>query len=88
MLPVCEIFLFFFVTGLGFLWLGNMPFDSQSSGILPRFYLLPLIPAALAAGWLAAGISGTFAVSADVLNDASSRVAYSVGHQVRTREVP
>ncbi len=43
--------LFFAASGAGFLILGNMPFDSQSTGILPRFYLMSSIPLILAAGF-------------------------------------
>jgi tetratricopeptide (TPR) repeat protein len=39
----------FLCSGLGFLILGNLPFDAQSSGILPRFFLLSAVPLALAA---------------------------------------
>lgn len=39
-----------FVSGIGFLWLGNPPFDAQTSGALLRFSLLPWI----AGAWLAA----------------------------------
>ncbi|OGR84744.1 MAG: hypothetical protein A2901_01300 [Elusimicrobia bacterium RIFCSPLOWO2_01_FULL_54_10] len=38
----------FLVSGIGFLLLGNIPFDAQSSGILPRFFILPWISFALA----------------------------------------
>lgn len=39
----------FFFSGPFFLFLGNPPFDPQTSGALERFYLLPLICLALAA---------------------------------------
>ena len=45
-----AFFAWFAAAGPGFLVLGNMPFDAQSSGILPRFYLLPALALALAAG--------------------------------------
>lgn len=45
-----AFFILFFLSGLGFLLLGNLPFDSQSTGILPRFYLMPAIPFVLAVG--------------------------------------
>ena len=46
---ICLPFLaVFFLSGIGFLLLGNLPFDSQSSGILPRFFMLPWIPFVLA----------------------------------------
>jgi len=40
----------FAVTGPFFFWLGNLPFDAQSSGLLVRFYVAPLVFAALLAG--------------------------------------
>ena len=46
-LPFLVLFL---SAGPGFLILGNLPFDAQSNGILPRFFLLPAIPMALAVG--------------------------------------
>ncbi|MBI4063016.1 MAG: DUF2723 domain-containing protein [Elusimicrobia bacterium] len=39
----------FLFSGPFFLWLGNPPFDAQTSGALERFYLLPLLCLALAA---------------------------------------
>lgn len=42
--------LFLFFTGPFFLLLGNPPFDPELEGALPRFYLLSLLPLALAAG--------------------------------------
>ncbi len=49
----CLAFLaFFLMSGIGFLVLGNLPFDAQSNGILPRFYMLPAIPLALALAYL------------------------------------
>lgn len=44
-------FLFFAASGAGFLILGNMPFDAQSTGILPRFYLMSSVPLILSAGF-------------------------------------
>lgn len=49
-LQVFAFFVLFIVSGLGFLVLGNLPFDSQSSGILPRFYLMSAIPFVFAIG--------------------------------------
>ncbi len=40
----------FLISGIGFLLLGNLPFDAQSNGILPRFFMLPMIPFCLALG--------------------------------------
>lgn len=43
-----PFFTVFVISGIGFLLLGNLPFDSQSSGVLPRFFMLPWIPFVLA----------------------------------------
>lgn len=42
---------FFLLCGPGFLILGNLPFDAQSNGILPRFYLMSMVPLVLACGF-------------------------------------
>ncbi|MBI4396908.1 MAG: DUF2723 domain-containing protein [Elusimicrobia bacterium] len=40
-----------FFTGPFFAWLGNLPFDGQSDGVLERFYILPVTFAVFFAGW-------------------------------------
>ncbi|MBI4249623.1 MAG: tetratricopeptide repeat protein, partial [Elusimicrobia bacterium] len=42
---------FLFFTGPFFLLLGNPPFTTELDGVLPRFYLLPVLWFALCAGW-------------------------------------
>jgi len=44
------LFAAWFFTGPFFMWLGNLPFDAQSDGIMDRFYILPTVFGVLAAG--------------------------------------
>ncbi|MDI6641928.1 MAG: tetratricopeptide repeat protein, partial [Elusimicrobiota bacterium] len=44
-------FILFILSSIGFLIVGNLPFDPLSDGILERFYVLPLIPLCLSAGY-------------------------------------
>jgi len=46
----------FLMTGPFFAWLGNLPFDGQSDGILERFYIFPVMALSLFAGFGADGI--------------------------------
>lgn len=52
--------IFFLISGIGFLILGNLPFDSQSTGVLPRFYLMSAIPLTLAFAHLLSGLDAKF----------------------------
>ncbi|OGR89086.1 MAG: hypothetical protein A3A86_02485 [Elusimicrobia bacterium RIFCSPLOWO2_01_FULL_60_11] len=95
----CVPFLAVFaLSGMGFLLLGNLPFDSQSSGVLPRFFMLPWIPFVLAFGhflewmrrrsrlWAVLAVLAVISAAASAWEEAASSrddfVSYDYGRNI------
>ncbi len=44
-------FILFIISGIGFLLIANLPFDSLSDGIIERFFILPTLPFCISIGF-------------------------------------
>ncbi len=61
------LFVNFLCLGPFFFWLGNLPFDVQSTGLLDRFYIAPLVCAVLLAGMLVESVHQRWPIAAYIL---------------------